>query len=306
MSNSTLPKNESAQSSFDGNNFSNNLLSDLAPLLTLFGEQVTKQFLSLSMGWADDILIAMGPLGIMTILVSTIRVSGVKQLKALIGRARESRATAELELLSSTSKEVCEMWNGHDIVRTYGASTTEQLVIRSNDSGTVSVYELSTALSYGYLVQSGGSQGLDHISDHAEEICNGPPSLTLNHCTSNLSARGLWIWVCASVLVQTGSLVLPAMIISASGRSIQGYGYSCYVAGTITTCAGLVLCSRIIERSTIEYDMIPDPHSEVPIQILTIQHRSVAGEQHFSPYVTVCPPNKPRVSVSRLVRNDSR
>jgi hypothetical protein len=35
---------------FDGNDFANNLFSDLAPLLTLFGEQVTKQFLSMSMG----------------------------------------------------------------------------------------------------------------------------------------------------------------------------------------------------------------------------------------------------------------
>jgi hypothetical protein len=31
---------------FAGENFSNNLFTDLAPLLTLFGEQVTKQFMS--------------------------------------------------------------------------------------------------------------------------------------------------------------------------------------------------------------------------------------------------------------------
>lgn len=31
---------------FAGDNFSNNLFTDLAPLLTLFGEQVTKQFMS--------------------------------------------------------------------------------------------------------------------------------------------------------------------------------------------------------------------------------------------------------------------
>lgn len=71
---------------FQGDNFSNNLLNDLAPLLTLFGEQVTKQFLTLSMGWADNILIAMGPLGIITVVVSAIRVGGVKQLKAIVGR----------------------------------------------------------------------------------------------------------------------------------------------------------------------------------------------------------------------------
>ncbi|KAJ4183328.1 hypothetical protein NW755_009819 [Fusarium falciforme] len=59
---------------FEGHDFSNNLFSDLAPLLTLFGEQVTKQFLSMSMGWADNVLLAMGPLGIITTIVSAIRV----------------------------------------------------------------------------------------------------------------------------------------------------------------------------------------------------------------------------------------
>lgn len=71
---------------FNGDEFSNNLFSDLAPLLTLFGEQVTMQFLSLSMGWADNVLLAMGPLGIITIVVSTIRISGGRRLKSLIGR----------------------------------------------------------------------------------------------------------------------------------------------------------------------------------------------------------------------------
>jgi hypothetical protein len=73
-------------SEFEGDDFSNNLFSDLAPLLTLFGEQVTKQFLSMSMGWADNVLLAMGPLGVITIVVSAIRVGGDKRLRALIGR----------------------------------------------------------------------------------------------------------------------------------------------------------------------------------------------------------------------------
>lgn len=71
---------------FEGDDFSNNLFTDLAPLLTLFGEQVTKQFLSMSMGWVDNILLAMGPLGVITIIVSAIRVGGGKTLKALVGR----------------------------------------------------------------------------------------------------------------------------------------------------------------------------------------------------------------------------
>lgn len=42
-----------------GEDFSNNLFTDLAPLLTLFGEQVAKQFMAGSTTWEDHILFAM-------------------------------------------------------------------------------------------------------------------------------------------------------------------------------------------------------------------------------------------------------
>jgi hypothetical protein len=71
---------------FAGDDFNNNLLSDLAPLLTLFGEQVTKQFLSMSLGWADNILLAAGPLGIITTIVPVTRVANIRWMKALVGR----------------------------------------------------------------------------------------------------------------------------------------------------------------------------------------------------------------------------
>ncbi|KAF4439272.1 Serine threonine- phosphatase 6 regulatory ankyrin repeat subunit B [Fusarium acutatum] len=70
-------------SEFEGDDFSNNLFSDLAPLLTLFGEQVTKQFLSMSMGWADNILLAMGPLGVITIVIVRL-IGDSEELKTLI------------------------------------------------------------------------------------------------------------------------------------------------------------------------------------------------------------------------------
>ena len=71
---------------FHGNDFSNNIFTDLAPLLTLFGDQMTKQFLSMSMGWADNALIAVCPIGVLTVMVSAIRIGGASRLKTLIGR----------------------------------------------------------------------------------------------------------------------------------------------------------------------------------------------------------------------------
>ncbi|CAG9983691.1 unnamed protein product, partial [Clonostachys byssicola] len=96
-----------------GDDFSNNLFSDLAPILALFGERVTMQFMSESLGIADCIILAMAPVGIITIIVGAIRVGGPQWLKAIIGRARENLSEAEKEIMSSTSQEVCELYNGH-------------------------------------------------------------------------------------------------------------------------------------------------------------------------------------------------
>lgn len=85
-SNNTTQAVNATVKDFGGDEFANNLFSDLAPLLTLFGEQVTKQFLSLSMGWADNFLLAMAPLGIITVVVSSVRVTKNRLLKAIVGR----------------------------------------------------------------------------------------------------------------------------------------------------------------------------------------------------------------------------
>ena len=87
------------------------------------------QFMSQSTGWADNIILAMAPLGIITAIVGAIRVGGPSWLKAIIGRARESRAVAESELMSSTSNEVCELWNGQQIVRVMGEGPIREFVI---------------------------------------------------------------------------------------------------------------------------------------------------------------------------------
>jgi CYTH domain-containing protein len=86
------------------------------------------QFMSQSMGWADDIILAMAPLGIVTAIVAAIRVGGPSWLRAVIGRARENLAVSEAELMSSTSKEVCEVWNGQEVVRCMGLAPVVEFI----------------------------------------------------------------------------------------------------------------------------------------------------------------------------------
>ncbi|KAI9151532.1 Ankyrin repeat domain-containing protein [Paramyrothecium foliicola] len=100
--------------------FTNNLATDLTPLIALFGEQATKQFLSESITNLDNFLIAVAPLGIITVIVSAIRVCGGPSLRAFIGRAQEGGGIAEAELCSSTSRDVCELYHNGAITRVFG------------------------------------------------------------------------------------------------------------------------------------------------------------------------------------------
>ncbi|UKZ72270.1 uncharacterized protein TrAtP1_013212 [Trichoderma atroviride] len=136
-----------------GDDFSNNLFTDLGPILALLGERVTMQFLSQCMGWSECIILAAAPLGILTIIVAAIRVGGPPWLKALVGRATENIATAELELMSSTSNEVCELWNGKDVVRCMGSAPIWEFICLVPTRGTpknpvVRILEIQEASSY--------------------------------------------------------------------------------------------------------------------------------------------------------------
>jgi hypothetical protein len=126
--------------------FAFNLFTDIAPyvqaqntqsaililvdrLLALFGEQFARQFTSESLTWVDHLILAMAPLGIITAITGAIRVQGPRIAKSFIGRGRENRALAEIELMSSTSKEVCELFNGKSIIRVMGKPMIAQILV---------------------------------------------------------------------------------------------------------------------------------------------------------------------------------
>jgi hypothetical protein len=126
------------------------------------------QFMSESIGWADNILLAMSPAGIITIIVSAIRVAGPAWLKAVIGRARENLAAAETDVMSSTSKEVCEVWNGQAVVRCMGSAPITEFICllpeprpedgadpNAAEDARVQTIGLTTAKDRGYLENVG-------------------------------------------------------------------------------------------------------------------------------------------------------
>nr|RBQ88850.1 hypothetical protein FVER53263_14093 [Fusarium verticillioides] len=121
----------------DDTDFLMNVFSDLGPqreltlisVLALFGEQFARQFLSETFTWYNHVIFACVPLGIMRAIAGAIRVQGHKFLKAFIGRARENKAAAEIEYMSSTSAKVGELFNGRGIVRTMGQPEIAQFIV---------------------------------------------------------------------------------------------------------------------------------------------------------------------------------
>jgi hypothetical protein len=118
-------------------------------LLALFGEQFARQFISESVTWLDHIIFAMAPLGIITAINGAIRVSGPPWARAFVGRARENRAASEIELMSSTSREVCEVFNGKGVVRAMGTPRLMEFLVFpshcSSDDPTCGIHTLRTA-----------------------------------------------------------------------------------------------------------------------------------------------------------------
>ncbi|KAH7178134.1 hypothetical protein DER46DRAFT_590635 [Fusarium sp. MPI-SDFR-AT-0072] len=94
------------------------------------------------MGWADCIILAVAPFGIITTIVSAIRVDGPPWFKAIIGRSRENLSVAEMELMSSTSQETCELWNRRDVVRCQGKAPVTEFIclVPVKGGGTIKTY----------------------------------------------------------------------------------------------------------------------------------------------------------------------
>ena len=108
---------------------------------------------------------AMAPLGVITAFVGAIRVHGPEWLKAFIGRAKENLADVELEMMSSVSPEVREVWNGRAIVRTEGGPPVKMIVhIPKNDKdfspeSFITLDQNSWDKELGYSVQSVDKDG---------------------------------------------------------------------------------------------------------------------------------------------------
>lgn len=249
---------------------------------------MTKQFLSESSGIADCILFSMAPLGVITAIVSVIRVAGQPWLKTIVGRGKEGRAQAELELMSSNSQDVGEMWNGQAIVRVLGSPSLIYQFVYDPDraktdpikfisdltdgnplfkrktkaevapSTNIRSWNVDFDLEIPLLERSNGT-----VREY-EEIETSPPNLSLNARGVAIKDSEKWSLAIFGTIVQLSVLIYDGLIsyhpswrpkFPKNGSDPSSpYAFPCTAVGTLTLNIAMFACCYIIDCASTEED----------------------------------------------------
>lgn len=301
---------------------SDNIISDLGPIIALFGEQVAVQFMSQSMGIADNIIFAVAPLGIITAIVSAIRVGGPRSLRVIIGRARESRPTVEIELMSSTSADVSELWDGEGVVRALGKSPVIELIYvtpesldGSRDSPLLNRWEDDCGI---YDFDSARKQSSDKqlLEFRSSSHFDGPqscsrskasaPNISLNFGGKKVTGLELWSVAIFGIILQSGVIVYAVLTCAfwPWDLRLQKQGYRAIIhaflmaSGTVAQVTGMFLCSYIVERSTVEELWEIKKQAGVTVQVAWLQKGGMVNDQLFDSYAIFSTAPEEKASVA--------
>ncbi|KAJ5703790.1 hypothetical protein N7493_010928 [Penicillium malachiteum] len=280
----------------DWEDFTNNLATDLAPLITLFGERLTKQFLSESTSLVDNFIFALSPLGVLTAVVSVIRICGSSSLRAFVGRAQEGPAEAEGELLPCVSESTAELFNDGGISRVFGRPRIVEIVAWENEDKStgeksVEIGTLRDALATGAWSCKGSGVDLDDIKDPNYMPEMDIPNLSLNKGIKQKDIFWFYAAAILGALLQIGVLVYAAVTVfvcpksfTVNGGRVDSYAFPFYVIGTSLLFMGMFYCAVIIERSSKEHYFKP----RKPSKLYWLQPGDQdVGDQVFNSFLAV-------------------
>ncbi|KAJ5210723.1 hypothetical protein N7491_010532 [Penicillium cf. griseofulvum] len=280
--------------------FTNNLATDLAPLIVLFGERLTKQFLSESISILDNVIFALSPLGVLTAVVSVIRICGSSSLRAFVGRAQEGPAEAESELLPCVSQSTSELFNDGGITRVFGRPKILEVVVWEDVYHKETVTRVDTLK--GALLAKAWSCNREVSPFQLSEL--NIPNLSLN---TGIKRRGQFWFYCAAIIggvLQIGTVVYAALTVfiypqkfQKDDKAVASYAFPLYLIGTILLFIGMFFCAFILERSSKEYYF----KAEKPSKIYWLQPGNQhVGDQVFHAFLAV--KEGPRSSMSKDLR----
>lgn len=287
-----------AASGVDDNlsDFSNNLFTDLGPLLALFGESMTKQYLSESTSFLDYFIFAMCPIGIITTVVSAVRLCGHSSLRAFVGRSQEGNGVVEAELCTSTSRDVCELFNRGGIARVLGRPTILELVQVEEQQPD---RKAGLHLSRHFFTMGEATIPWTRVKDSHNlplgSSASNPPNLSLN---VGIVKQDDWKFLMVAILgllLQAGVLALAGVGVwvlqwnlSGSGNSAsRNYPPIMFIIGTLMLCGGLWACATLIGETTHEIRYKRKAGAKQSSRLIWLQPQQVIGDQGFDPFAYI-------------------
>jgi len=288
----------------DLSDFSNNLATDIGPLLVLFGDSMTKQYLSESTFFLDYFIFAMAPIGILTAIVSAIQVCGHSSLRAFIGRSQEGDGAVEAELCTSTSRDVCELFIRGGITRVMGKPDILELIYLPETR--------SFELFRDYLDNRGNSEDSNSWwqreggrfsrpgGETRDKVSFAPnPNLSLNVGIAKRPAWALYAIAATGCVLQACVLALAGAGVWILGWNLNGsessssasrdYAPIMFITGTVLMCSGMWSCAALIGQTTHEVRFRrarkPRDHDAKPPRLVWLQPGpQVIGDQSFDPF----------------------
>ncbi|KZN87259.1 Kinase D-interacting substrate of 220 kDa [Penicillium chrysogenum] len=273
----------------DWDDFTNNLATDLAPLITLFGERLTKQFLSESISILDNVIFALSPLGVLTAVVSVIRICGSSSLRAFVGRAQEGPAEAESELLPCVSESTAELFNDGGITRVFGRPKIVEIVAWQDVNHKTGEKETKIGTLKDALEEKAWSCNNKVLPTELPEL--DIPNLSLN---KGIKRRDQFWFHCAAILggvLQTGTITYATLTVfvypqhfKKDDKAVASYAFPLYLIGTTLLFLGMFFCAFIMERSSKEFYL----KAEKPSKIYWLQPGNQdVGDQVFNAFLAV-------------------
>lgn len=246
----------------------------------------------------DDFIFALAPLGVLTAVVSVIRVCGNSTLRAIIGRAQEDPASSEKEILSCVSDSTAEIFTESGVARITGNPKILEIVADESQaqSGVVTIRRVSEVAGKAWTDLEKDAK-LPNLSLNKGIRRRAPfwfhlaatfgvalqlsmfPSFPSNQqgSTKMLTMTDVGIIIYAALTV----MYWPQAFLK-NGGPVDSYAFPMFVLGTTLLTLGMFLCAVLIERHSKKHIFtLPEENRVYWIQ----PGNQTVGDQKFPSFV---------------------
>ncbi|KAK1729114.1 uncharacterized protein BDZ83DRAFT_67527 [Colletotrichum acutatum] len=241
--------------------------------------------------------------------------------------------------MSSTSTEVCELWNGHEVVRCMGSAPVAEFICLLPESGvndgaqvevmpfdevkkqyfadnesSANLFRKAVSLNLSTYTEQ-DKEKLSHSANTPRSyiiITRNPrkssPNITLNshNITSRAESRIAAIW---GIVLQLGliacagcSVHYPSLGFLKDGEPVAQYAFPCHWVGTLLLVVGLLLCGHVVESSTVEEEFRPS--HKLTAQLVWLQQTKTVSDQLFDSFAIYAKTKRSFITTSERRRNE--